>query len=204
MKMHNETIRSDVADEQEPCFDGRYARHDDPWHYDTCGYEIDKRADTLSFLYASYQRACEIGCSDGVLTEQLAPRCRELIAVASAEAAATRARARLAQWSQVDIRLMQVPHQDLDGEFNLLVLSEVLYFLSAPELVDMAALATRRVVPGGDLIIVSNDSETTTQLTGRQATDLFIAGCGDAFEILRAKQRQGYHVRLLQRRHGAE
>lgn len=204
MMIGEQTMRSDFADEQKSYFDRLYARHDDPGRYEACSYEIDKGAETLSFLHASYERACEIGCSNGVLTEQLAPRCRELIAIDAAEAATTQARARLVQWPQVEIRLMHLPHQELDGNFNLMVLSEMLSFLSAPELSAMAALAVRHVVPGGDLIIVSQDGETETELTGRQATDLLLEGCVGTFDLLRDKRRQGYHVRLLQRRHAAD
>lgn len=194
-------MRSDVADERKSYFEELYAKHNDPWCYDTCDYEIDKRADTLTFLGDSYRRACEVGCSNGVLTKQLAPLCHELIGIDVAEAATVQARERLAGWSNVEIKLMHLPHQDLDGAFDLLVLSEVLYFLSATELAAMAGLAARRMVPGGDVIVVSYDGETQTGLTGRQATDLFLAGCVADFETLRSEQRQGYHVRLLRRRH---
>lgn len=72
-------IRSDDAAERKAYFETFYAEHADPWSYETCSYEIDKRADTLSFLRASYDRACEIGCSNGVLTQQLAPRDRKSV-----------------------------------------------------------------------------------------------------------------------------
>jgi predicted TPR repeat methyltransferase len=196
-------IRSDNAAERKDYFERFYQKYADPWSYDSCSYEIDKRVDTLSFLRPSYDRACEVGCSNGVLTGQLAPRCKRYIAVDVAEAAVTQARARLAASPQVEIRLMHLPHQDLDGQFDLLVLSEVLYFMSADELPKMAALAARHVVPGGDLIIVSYDGETETRLTGRQATDVFLNACAGDFEMRRAEQREGYHVRLLQRCHAA-
>lgn len=194
-------MRRDVPSECSTYFEGLYARHADPWRYDTCRYEIHKRADTLSFLRDRYARACEIGCSNGVLTEQLALRCNQLVAVDSTEGATAQTRARLVHSAHVEIRQMHVPYQDLDGKFDLLVLSEVLYLRSAPELTAMAALAERRVVPGGDLIIVSYDGATETELTGRQATDRFLQETRAEFKVTHSRQRQGYHVRLLQRRH---
>jgi 2-polyprenyl-3-methyl-5-hydroxy-6-metoxy-1,4-benzoquinol methylase len=193
-------MRSDLPDERKSYFESFYAKYADPWCYDTSRYEIDKRADTLSFLRASYDRACEIGCSNGVLTEQLAPRCKVLVAVDIAEAAVAQAQSRLASYPQVEVMRRHLPHQDLDGTFDLLVLSEMLYFLSPPELAALAALAARRVVPGGDLIIVNYDGDTDTQLSGSQATQLFLDASAAAFTVVRAEQRPGYHVRLLQRR----
>lgn len=193
-------MRSDVATERASYFDALYARDMDPWRFEDSGYESAKRADTLSFLGVHYDRACEVGCSIGVLTEQLAPRCDRLLGIDIAQAAALRARARLARFPHAEVRVMHVPHHDIDDDVDLLVLSEVLYFLSSEEIIAMADLARRHVVAGGDVLIVSYDGETQTGLSGREATDLFLDACLPFFENLRSEQREGYHVRLLRRR----
>jgi predicted TPR repeat methyltransferase len=149
----------------------------DPWRFEKSGYENAKRADTLSFLSAHYSRICEVGCSIGVLTEQLAPRCDRLLGIDIAQAAAVKARARLAQFPHAEVRVMHMPHHDIDGHFDLLVLSEVLYFLSSEEIIAMADLASRRVMAGGDVLVVNYDGETQTELSGRQATDQFLDAC---------------------------
>ena len=192
-------MRSDIATEREGYFDALYARNIDPWQFEDSEYERLKRADTLTFLRAHYERGCEVGCSIGVLTEQLAPRCNTLLAVDIAQAAADKARVRLARYPGAEVRVMHLPQQDLDGDYDLLMLSEVLYFLSSNEIVAMADLAQRRVRPGGDVMIVSYDGETQTELGGRQATDVFSNACAPFFTLVRAEQREGYHVRLLRR-----
>lgn len=196
-------MKSDNPADRQAYFDRLYDSDADPWRYDDCAYEIAKRADTLSFLRDHYSRACEVGCSNGVLTRQLAPRCDSILGIDIAEAAAQQARERLAGFPQVQIRVMHLPHDDIPGPFDLLVLSEVLYFLSPDELAAMAALAARRVAPGGDLIIVSYDGETQTALTGRQATDVFLTETAASFAVMRREQRENYHVRLL-RRHASD
>jgi predicted TPR repeat methyltransferase len=193
-------MRSDTQTDRQAYFDSLYDGNADPWRYDDCDYEIAKRRDTLSFLRDHYETACEIGCSNGVLTRELAPRCTSILGIDIAQAAAQMARERLADLPQAQIRVMHLPHDDLPGRFDLLVLSEVLYFLSPAELSAMADLAARKVMPGGDLIIVSYDGETRTDLTGRQATDAFLSHAQSAFDLLRAGQREQYHVRLLRRR----
>lgn len=196
-------MKSDNPAQRQAYFDSLYDHNADPWRYDDCDYEIAKRADTLSFLREHYSRACEVGCSNGVLTRQLAPRCARILGIDIAEAAARQARERLATFPQAEIRVMHLPHDDVPGPFDLLVLSEVLYFFSPDELVAMAGLAARQVVPGGDLIIVSYDGETQTGLTGRQATDAFLTETDASFAVMHSEQREQYHVRLL-RRHAAD
>ncbi|WP_206240094.1 SAM-dependent methyltransferase [Novosphingobium terrae] len=193
-------MRSDVASERGSYFDALYAGSMDPWRFEDSEYESAKRADTLGFLRAHYSRACEVGCSIGVLSEQIAPRCDTFLGVDIAEAAASRARGRLVRLPNADVRVMHVPYDDLDADVDLLVLSEVLYFLSRDEISAMADLARRRVVPGGDVLIVSYDGETQTGLSGREATDMLLAACAPDFDLLRGEQREGYHVRLLRRR----
>lgn len=193
-------MKSDIASEREGYFDALYAQDIDPWDFEDSNYERAKRSDTISFLREHYDQACEVGCSIGVLTEQLAPRCGRLVGVDIARAAALKARARLARFAHADIRVLHLPHHDIDEACDLLVLSEVLYFLSREEVAAMADLAKRRVLPGGDVLIVHYDGETQTALSGRQATDVFLEAAAPFFTLVRSEQREGYHVRLLRRR----
>jgi len=114
-------------------FDDTYARHDDPWGFETRWYEERKRALTVAILpERSFATGLEIGCSIGVLTDQLANRCDDLLAVDVSSAAVDRARARVgdrARVEQADV-LTQFP----PGQFDLVVFSEVGYYFAAPEL----------------------------------------------------------------------
>ena len=57
-----------------------YERNADPWQFETSGYEAGKYKETMASLPRErYERGVEIGCSIGVLTEQLAGRCEELL-----------------------------------------------------------------------------------------------------------------------------
>src|ERR1700744_4973631 len=57
-------------------FDLLYAQRSDPWDFATSPYEAAKYAATLAALpKPRYKNALELGCSIGVLTQQLAPRC---------------------------------------------------------------------------------------------------------------------------------
>ena len=76
-----------------------------------------------------FRRALEVGCSIGVLAGELAPRCDELLALDVAAAAVALARARTRALSSVRVEQMSVPAQWPQGAFDLVVLSEVGYYL---------------------------------------------------------------------------
>ena len=93
-------------------FDQVYQANRDPWNFETSPYEQAKYAATLAVLpRPHYPAAFEIGCSLGVLTAQLAPRCGHLLAVDVSEAALAQARTRCADLPQVALRLMRVPEE---------------------------------------------------------------------------------------------
>lgn len=112
-------------------FDDVYAAKDDPWDFATSEYEAAKYAATLQSLpREKYANAFEIGCSIGVLTENLARRCEKLLAVDVSEKALEKARARCENLSNVRFKRMSVPQEFPDGKFDLILVSEVGYYLS--------------------------------------------------------------------------
>ncbi|MET4581517.1 LmbE family N-acetylglucosaminyl deacetylase [Conyzicola nivalis] len=112
-------------------FDALYRRHDDPWGFTSRWYERRKRAATLAALPEErFASAFEIGCSIGVLTEQLAGRCDSLLAVDVSQAAVDRARLRLAAQANVRVGRVDVASAFPSGDFDLIVLSEVGYYFT--------------------------------------------------------------------------
>lgn len=124
-------------------FDALY-QQDDPFEYRTRWYEARKRALTLASLpRAHYLRGWELGCSNGVLTAALAPRCAQLLATDLSEEAVSAARVSLAAQSHVWVERAEHPRQWPDGTFDLIVFSELGYYLDPPTMQAMAArLAT--------------------------------------------------------------
>ena len=111
-------------------FDDLYAHDPDPWGFETSDYERAKYDATLAALDGRhYARGLEIGCSIGVLTERLSPHVDDLLAVDVSAAALDRARARL---PRVRFERREIPEEFPDGRFDLIVCSEVLYYLDPP------------------------------------------------------------------------
>ncbi len=103
----------------------------EPWEADERWYERRKRQVLLASLPAhTYDTALELGCSTGVLAADLAERCRELVAVDTSGAALQTARRRLRGVGHARLEQHDLPWSWPDGAFDLVVLSEVGYFLS--------------------------------------------------------------------------
>ena len=136
-------------------FDQMYAESADPWGFTSRWYEKRKYALTLAMLPRErYDDAFEPGCSIGVMTEQLARRCARLLSCDVAPAAVKAAEARTAGQPGVRVEQRILPGDWPDGDFDLIVFSEFLYYFGGPDLqhvLDLAAVALR---PGGTLIAV--------------------------------------------------
>lgn len=135
-------------------FDAFYAiAGDDPWGFADRWYEQRKRAITLAALPRErFARAFEPGCSIGVLTEQLAARCDDLLATDVSESALSVARGRNQRFGHVRIELRSVPAQWPTGSFDLVVLSEVGYYCGPLDLDRLAHRAAASLTPDGVLV----------------------------------------------------
>ena len=110
-------------------FDDLYAADDDPWGLQERFYESRKRALLLAALpRPRFCRAFEPGCSIGLLTEQLATRCEEVIAWDRSGRAVELAARRVGARRGVQLRRARIPEQWPVGALDLIVVSEVGYY----------------------------------------------------------------------------
>ena len=136
-------------------FEAMYAESPDPWGFTTRWYERRKYAMTVAALPRErYRRGFEPGCSIGVLTALLAERCEQLLATDIVPAAVETAKQRLAPCEGVDVAELEVPHDWPQGQFDLIVLSEIGYYLSADDLELMLDRVVASLEPGGTLVAV--------------------------------------------------
>ena len=182
-------------------FDELYAQDSDPWKFATSPYEAEKYARTLAALpEPRYRNALEVGCSIGVLTSLLAPRCERLLALDAAAAPLEAARRRCEHHAHVSFACAFVPGEWPPGEFDLILLSEVVYYLDANDVAELATKAAGSLAPGGTIALVHWTGETNYPLTGDEAAELFIAGLKDLVEIVDAQRSPGYRIDVLKRR----
>jgi SAM-dependent methyltransferase len=181
-------------------FEAIYAADPDPWHYTTSAYEAAKYDATLGALPRSrYRTGLEVGCSIGVLTAQLATRCDRLLAIDVVDSALEQARSRCGGLPWVQFARMQVPSELPGGCFDLLVLSEVLYYFRPADLQRLAIFAERAVAPGGDILLVNWTGPTGHPLSGDEACACFLEAASGFTDVLRRERSEGYRLDLVRR-----
>lgn len=142
------------ARDAEAVFDAVHRSAEDPWRYQDSWYEQRKRSLTLAALpEQKYDAGLETGCSIGTLSAELAKRCGRLLAVDASGAAVTRAAERLAGYPGAETRKLTLPEQWPEGRFDLIVVSEMGYYLAAAELAELFSRISESLVPGGTLLL---------------------------------------------------
>jgi SAM-dependent methyltransferase len=134
-------------------FDAMFEADDDPWRFRTRWYEARKRALTLACLpQARYASAFEPGGANGELSAALASRCQRLVVSDGSARAVALARERTAALPHVHVQQGWVPADWPDEPFDLIVVSELGYFLGAPALQAFIEKAKSSLRAGGTLL----------------------------------------------------
>jgi SAM-dependent methyltransferase len=132
-----------------------YAASADPWGLAERWYEARKYAVAVALLTRQrYGATFEPGCSIGVLTALLAPRCDSLLAWDAVPDAVTSARARTAGLPGVRVEQGAIPAEWPPGSFDLIVLSELLYYFDDADLGQVLGLSVGSLRPGGQILAV--------------------------------------------------
>ena len=134
-------------------FDSMFTADSDPWKFRTRWYEVRKRALTLACLPKfHYDAAYEPGCANGELSAALSERCSRLLVSDGSAPAVQLARQRLAGLAHVEVRQAWVPTQWPDEQFDLIVISELAYFLTASALDAMIGKIKASLRSGGTVL----------------------------------------------------
>jgi cyclopropane fatty-acyl-phospholipid synthase-like methyltransferase len=166
------TTRSNSGSLLPSYFDAKYREDIDPWQFRTSAYERDKFKATLdAFARPHYQSVLEVGCAIGVLSALIATRCDRLVALDGSSTAIDEA-SRM-QLPNVRFSTAFLPDEFPDGMFDLIVLSEVLYYFSEQDLNTLADKCLSSLQPTGEIILCHWLGQTDYPLKGRQASDLF-------------------------------
>ncbi|MFZ0041717.1 MAG: SAM-dependent methyltransferase [Solirubrobacteraceae bacterium] len=136
-------------------FEARYRADPDPWSYTSSGYERDKYAATLAACGTPpFTSALELGSSIGVFSVLLAPHCLSLVTVDGSETAVSAARKRLAGFDHVQPIVGEIPEAIPRRFYDLVVASEILYYLEPAVLTATLAVLQGCMRPGARLVAV--------------------------------------------------
>ncbi|HET6391046.1 SAM-dependent methyltransferase [Hyphomicrobium sp.] len=135
---------------------------------DLSQYEQEKYQHTLKLLPEDIAKdALELGCAEGIFTEMLSARAERVLATDISMVAIERARERCARLSNVSFAWCDISASLPRGEFDLIVCSEILYYLQdSNALQDFSERIGSLLRPGGSLVLahanaVADDPDST-------------------------------------------
>jgi len=175
-----EVLIEPQADPLAEHFERLHRASEDPWSVRTRWYERRKRALALASLPAErYGRALELGCSNGELSAGLAERCDSVLGLDASASAVELASRRTSDLPAVRIERMRVPGEWPGGTFDLVVVSELAYYLAADQWAATIERIGASLAPGGAVLLChwSGNADDFAQ-TGAEAHELFAARSG--------------------------
>ncbi|MGO6906033.1 SAM-dependent methyltransferase, partial [Rhizobium ruizarguesonis] len=105
----------------------------DPWNYVSV-YEQVKYAQTLSLIPEGIEKALELACAEGIFTEKLAQKVGRVTATDISQRAIDRAVERCRDHRNIELRVLDFVKSDVPPEQDLIVCSEVLYYMKDEEM----------------------------------------------------------------------
>ncbi|KPA91435.1 Nodulation protein S (NodS) [Pseudomonas asplenii] len=130
-----------------------FAASDDPWQFRSRWYEQRKHDLILSCLPRQrYGRVFEPACANGELSAALACRCDALLCQDGDPTAVRLARTRLGDLPHAVVEQGRLPTTWPAGPFDLIVLGEIGYYLSACDWRQVIAQALDSLAPGGEVL----------------------------------------------------
>jgi SAM-dependent methyltransferase len=98
-------------------------------------------------------RALELACAEGHFTLQLAPRVRHLVAVDISPTALDRAKRRCRELPNIEFQTLDLLNEAIPSALDLVVCSEVLYYMPLDRLAEVAGKIAAATKPGGHLLM---------------------------------------------------
>jgi 2-polyprenyl-3-methyl-5-hydroxy-6-metoxy-1,4-benzoquinol methylase len=182
-------------------FERLYRDQPDPWNLGASPYEAAKYAATVTALPdRRFASGLEVGCSIGTLSAHLAPRCINFLGVDFAQAPLAEARRRCEGHPGALFRHMAVPEEWPEGSFDLIVLSEVLYYLDLTDLDALAARCESSLRPGGVILLVNWRGPNDGTMSGDSAALSFLAALPEGWPANNVSLLPRYRIDHAMRR----
>lgn len=162
-----------VPPEMRPGFFEHFFDEGDPFGFDVNPEEKLKFARTLEVCgEGRLGRVLELGCAVGSFTEVLAPRADAVLAVDVSQAAVDQVAERLREHPHVRTRAVDIPADFPDETFDLVVASDVLYYLPVEELERCVDRIEASLADGGVFVAVHYVPRMGSVLNGDEAHDV--------------------------------
>lgn len=168
-----------------PDFDAVYRADTDPWRVRTSHYERRKLEIVLACLTEpAYAYAWDPACGVGELAARLAGRADQVLATDGSTEAVRLTRERCAGLDNVVVRASALPQRPDEHNFDLVVLSEFLYYLNDADRAASLALVDAVSAAGAEVVALHWRHEPH---------DAYLSGDDVQAEIGAELGRRGWH-----------
>ncbi len=117
----------------------------------------------------------EVGCAEGFVTRQLSPRATQVVACDLSEEAIQRAQKYCDGLSNLQFQCVDIRHQIPANDVHVCLVSDVIYYLSAPEIREFAIELSSRMSDSGLLVIANEWNADYRDLTHPEKAVQWIA-----------------------------
>lgn len=185
-------------------FEALFRSNIDPWNYAGSPFEAYKRGILLHACGTRIRgRGLELACAIGETTRRLAPRCLRLLAIDSSATALAEAERRTRGQRNVTLRQALLPRQMSRGPFDLIVVSEILYYLRPNDLRALVPRLRAALAPGGRLVILHHLKDfDDAAVRPRKAQAATVAALRRHLPLVRLYDAGRFQVAALERRSG--
>jgi len=136
-------------------FEGLYRKKPDPWNYENYEFEKEKYLKTFQAIPDEVETVWEIGSSEGLFTQYLLESGKRVLGVDISATALERAQERLKDYGdRIRLQRLDITKEDIDGTFDLILASEILYYLGGKNiLLLLEDKFYRHLRPGGYFLL---------------------------------------------------
>jgi len=136
-------------------FEELYRKKPDPWNYKNYEFEKEKYLKTLQAIPDEVETVWEIGSSEGLFTQYLLESGKRVLGVDISATALERAQERLKDYGdRIRLQRLDITKEDIDGTFDLILASEILYYLGGKNiLLLLEDKFYRHLRPGGYFLL---------------------------------------------------
>ncbi|MGA3140626.1 MAG: SAM-dependent methyltransferase [Xanthobacteraceae bacterium] len=138
-------------------FERKFRENIDPWDYASSDFERFKRRVLIqSCGLAKYGRVLELGCANGETTRALKRISLRLLAVDGSMTAIAAAKRRLRGSTHVSFSCLSVPEAMPRGPFDLIIISELAYYLPPHRLSLLGRRISANLAYGGRAVVLNH------------------------------------------------
>jgi SAM-dependent methyltransferase len=138
-------------------FEHKFRENIDPWDYASSPFERFKRRVLIRTCgLAKHGRVLELGCANGETTRALKRISLRLLAVDGSMTAIAAAKRRLGGSAHVSFSCLTIPEEMPQGPFDLIIISELAYYLPPHRLSLLGRRVSASLAYGGRAVVLNH------------------------------------------------